>query len=176
MSWASKTLKKATKYIKKNPWVLDPVGGFYQAGTEAWNGIKKNWTDIRTPLTYAAIAAAAAYTGGAALGLMGVGTAGLSGAAGAAAGASSATGAAALGAATGAATGMQANEARKAAEQQEKIAKQEAAENLRLAGLTPGEQKNFDTVDSRRYSSQYRRNLVTRDKNKKLNSSSSTLG
>ncbi len=138
--------------------------------------IHKNWEDIRTPLTYAAIAAAAAYTGGAALGLMGIGTAGLSGAAGAAAGASSATGAAALGAATGAASGMQANEARKAAEQQEKIAKQEAAENLRLAGLTPGEQKNFDTVDSRRYSSQYRRNLVTRDKNKKLNSSSSTLG
>lgn len=142
--------------------------------------IHKNWSDIRTPLTYAAIAAAAAYTGGAALGLMGIGTAGLSGAVGAAAGASGATGAAALGAATGAATGVQANEARKAtersAEQQEQIAKQEAAENLRLAGLTPGEQNNFDTVNTRRYSSQYRRNLVTRDKSKKLNSSSSTLG
>lgn len=152
---------------------------------KAWRKIEKqahrSWSDVRTPLTYAAIAAAAAYTGGAALGLLGIGTgAAGAGLAGAAAGASGATGAAALGAATGAVTGVQANEARKAteraAEQQEQIAKQEAAENLRLAGLTPGEQNNFDTVNTRRYSSQYRRNLVTRDKSKKLNSSSSTLG
>lgn len=165
-------IKKAVKKAIKNPLKYNPITALGRVHGEVWGAIKDNWTDIRTPLMYAGIAAAAAYTGGAALGA-------LAGTGAAATGATAAAGAAGL----GAATGVQANAAQKAADraakEQERIAAEEAEAQRRLslqrAGATPDAVTDLNTEARRRMRSQAQRNMVSRNNANKLGGSSSTL-
>ena len=182
MASLKKTLKKGVKALKN--YAKNPIK--YSAIAQLVRGAEKNWTDIRTPLMYAGIAVAAAYTGGAALGALGVGAgAAGAGAAGAAAGASAATGAAIAGGVSGAATGIAQREGEKAADraaaEQERIAEREAAEQQRLSLLSAGQMKSQSTdlgeqSGRRRFSSQYKQTMVSRQNGKKIGGGTSTLG
>lgn len=179
MSWASKTIKKIKRYIKKNPISLVPgVGQLYTLGDlsrEAGEGINKNWEDIRMPL---AMGVAGALTGG--LAGAALGAAGLAGGLGV-------TGAASAGAITGAATGTAQGLAaqedlhaqqKAAKEAEEAAAEQQRLSDLRATGNTPAEASEISFGLRDRTTSQYRRNIRTAEsrKNKKLGSSGSTLG
>lgn len=139
MSWASKAVKKVVKHFKKKPWALEPVAGMVDLGVKGAEGVKKSWTDIRTPLAYAAAGALIASGVGA-----GFGAAGLAGMTTASAAASGAI----TGATTGAATGLQANEAAKANKELEKQDERQAQEERRLMNSQAQEHRELSSREA----------------------------
>ena len=177
MGWLKKGVKKLSKNLDKTFGKASRVWMPNRWLEQGCKATVEGWNHIRTPLAYAGAAVAAYLTGGLAAGALGTGGA-LGGAT--AAGAASA-------AVTGAVAGTAANEQRiavekaadRAAAEQERIAAEEAEQNRRLsllkAGQTPEGVSELSLEAKRRMRSQYQRNQVSRQNNKKLGGASSTL-
>lgn len=137
-----KTVKKIGRHIKENPWSLTGVGAMADIYTKAGEGVKKSWTDIRTPLAYAAAGALLASGVGA-----GLGAAGMAGLAGTTTGAMAASGAI-TGATSGAAAGLQANEANKANKEFEEQQERQAQEERRLMNSQSQEHQELSSREA----------------------------
>lgn len=184
MSWVSKTIKKATKSVKKHLgkhwWVpgYNVVKGLSELGGGVYDEYKRNEGMYNR---LALMVAGSMVTGGvlgAAAGAAGLG--GMTTASGAAAGV---TTGAISGSISGGTSAYQEQQTNKAIEEQEKIQREAEEEQKRIARLNelkqassmPTDQSVFNFLGYSRQGSQIKKTRVSRNRNKTVGGSSTTL-
>ena len=171
MSWLKKGVKKLSHnfdkaFGKTGKWLIPGVAGLTPT-LEASKAVVEGWDHIRTPLAMTGLAAATALSGGTLSGVTGPALYGMIAASAASAAASSTM------------SNEQNISAKKEADEQRRLEEERLRKDKLLAQIktsTPSQARDLGVFDYRRQlSSQFKRNMKTRQANNSLGGETSTL-